>query len=95
MNLEKQEVSLHVFSHASNEAYAAGAYLKAAKYKHGKSSRRFVGTKTKVAPLEATSTLRLELMAALLSLKLAIPVQQVLEVPEKKIFYWIDSMNVL
>ena len=94
MNLEKQEVSLHVFSHASNEAYAAGAYLKA-KYKHGKSSRRFVGTKTKVAPLEATSTLRLELMAALLSVKLAIPMQQVLEVPEKKIFYWIDSMNVL
>ena len=28
MNLEKQEVSLHVFSDVSNEAYAVVAYLK-------------------------------------------------------------------
>ena len=51
--------------------------------------------KTKFAPLEATSTPRLELMAAVLAVKLAIPMKKVLEIPEKKIFHWMDSMNVL
>ena len=65
------------------------------KHKNGESSRRLVTAKTKFAPLEATSTPRLELMAAVLAVKLAIPMKKVLEIPEKKIFHWIDSMNVL
>ena len=93
LNLEKQEVSLHVFSDASNEAYAAVVYLKV-KYKNGESSRRLVAAKTKAVLLEATSTPRLELMAAVLAVELAIPMNKVQEIPEKKIFYWIDSMNV-
>ena len=93
LNLEKQEVSLHVFSNASNEAYAAVVYLKV-KYKNGESSRRLVAAKTKAVLLEATSTPRLELMAAVLAVELAIPMNKVQEIPEKKIFYWIDSMNV-
>ena len=80
MNLEKQEVSLHVFSDVSNEAYAVVAYLKV-KYKIGESSRRSVAAKTKVAPLEATSTP----CATALAVKLAIPMKKVLEIPEKKI----------
>ena len=70
------------------------AYLKV-KYKNGDSSRRLIAAKTKVAPLEATSTPRLELMAAVLAVKLAIPMKKILEVPETQIFYWTDSMNVL
>ena len=93
LNLEKQEVSLHVFSDASNEAYAAVVYLKV-KYKNGESSRRLVAAKTKAVLLEATSTPRLELMAAVLAVELAIPMNKVQEIPEEKIFYWIDSMNV-
>ena len=54
-----------------------------------------LAAKTKVAPLEATSTPRLEFMAAVRAVKLAIPMKKVLEIPETKIFYWIDSMNVL
>ena len=93
LNLEKQELSLHVFSDASNEAYAAVVYLKV-KYKNGESWRRLVAAKTKAVLLEATSTPRLELMAAVLAVELAIPMNKVQEIPEKKIFYWIDSMNV-
>ena len=58
------------------------AYLKV-KYKNGESSRRLVAAKTKVAPLEATNTPRLELMAAVPAVKLAIPMKRVLEIPEK------------
>ena len=65
------------------------------KHKNGESSRRLVTAKTKFAPLEATSTPRLELMAAVLAVKLAIPMKKVLEIPEKEIFHWIDSANVL
>ena len=34
-------------------------------------------------------------MAALLAVKLAVPLNEVLEVSENKIFYWTDSMNAL
>ena len=93
INLEKQEVSQHVFIDASNEAYAAVAYLKV-KYKNGE-SRRLVAAKTKVVSMEATSTSRIELMAAVLTVKPAIPMKKVLAMPEKKIFYGINSVNVL
>ena len=81
MNLGKHEVSLHVFSDASKEAYAAVGYLKI-KYKNVEPSRRLVAAKTKVAPMEATSTPRLELMAVL-AVTLAIPMKKVIEKPEK------------
>ena len=55
VNFEKQEVSPHIFSDGSNEAYAAVVYLKV-KYKNEESSRRLVAAKTKAAPLEVTST---------------------------------------
>ena len=64
-------------------------------YKNVEPSRRLVAAKTEVAPLEAASIPRLELMAAVLAVKLTIPMKKVLEIPEKKIFYWIDTMNVL
>ena len=92
MNLEKQKVLLHVFSNASEEVYAAMAYLNV---KYQDSSRRLVVVKAKVALLEATRTPRLKFIAAVLAVKLAIPMKKVLETPEKKIYYWIDSRNVL
>ena len=74
---------MHVFSDASKEVYAAVAYLKI-KYKNVEPSRRLIAAKTKVAPMEATSTPRLELMAVL-AVTPAIPMKKVLEKPEKKI----------
>ena len=70
------------------------SYLKV-KYKNEDWSRRLIAANTKVAPLEATSTPRLELMAAVLAVKLTIPMKKILEVPETQIGYWTDSMNVL
>ena len=93
INLEKQEVSQHVFIDALNEAYAAVTYLKV-KYKNGE-SRRLAVAKTKVVSMEATSISKIELMAAVLTVKLAIPMKKVLAMPEKKIFYGINSMNIL
>ena len=75
---ELWETISFIASDASNEAYAAVAYLKV-KYKNGESSRRLVAAKTKVAPLEATSTPRLELMAAVLAVKLATPMKKYLK----------------
>ena len=93
INLEKQEVSQHVFIDALNEAYAAVTYLKV-KYKNGE-SRRLAVAKTKVVSMEATSISKIELMAAVLTVKLAIPMKKVLAMPEKKIFYGTNSMNIL
>ena len=77
---------------SSNEAYAAVTYSEI-EYKNVEPSRRLVAAKTEVAPLEAASIPRLELMAAVLAVKLTIPMKKVLEIPEKKIFYWMDSMK--
>ena len=73
INLEKQEVSQHVFIDALNEAYAAVTYLKV-KYKNGE-SRRLAAAKTKVVSMEARSISKIELMAAVLTVKLAIPMK--------------------
>ena len=94
---EKKEVisrSLHFFSDASNEAYGTVAYNRVT-YADGTVTVRMVASKTRVAPLTATSIPRLELLGALLSARMATPVQAALECKTEEIYYWTDSMDVL
>ena len=61
---------LHIFTDASQEAYGAVAYLRH-EYQSGSTKVRFVMSKAKVAPLKSISVPQLELMAALVGLRIA------------------------
>ena len=86
--------TLHTFVDASQDAYGAVVYLKVS-YESGSVSSRLVAAKTRVAPLTATSIPRLELMAAILGLRLTESVSRVYSGGLAQAVFWSDSMNVL
>ena len=96
LQLEKRVVTttIHTFTDASGDAYAAAIYARQ-QYEDGSTSVRLAVSKSRVAPLSATSIPRLELMGAILGLRLAFSVAKVLNVDQKSIIFWTDSMNVL
>ena len=55
----------------------------------------FVAAKSRVAPLAATSIPRMELMAAVLGLRMAGSISRVLNASLDQATFWSDSMNVL
>ena len=91
---EEVEVSLQAFSDASENAYGAVVYLRC-RYKDGYISSSMAASKSKVAPLVATSIPRLELMGAVLALQLANNVAATLKMEKNQISYWTDNLDVL
>lgn len=87
-------VTLHSFSDASEKAYAAVVY---SRYEYeGKSvTTQLIASKTRLSPLKAISIPRLELMGALIGVRLTKQVSAALEIPMKDTKFWVDSMNVL
>ncbi|XP_044182031.1 uncharacterized protein LOC122962848 [Acropora millepora] len=79
---------------ASQDAYGAVVYLRVS-YESGSVSSRLVVAKTRVAPLAATSIPRLELIAAILGLRLTESVSRVYSGGLAQAVFWSDSMNVL
>ena len=77
--------TLHTFVDASQDAYSAVVYLKVS-YESGSVFSRLVAAKTRVAPLAATSIPRLELMAAILGLRLTVSVSRITVVDWTKHF---------
>ena len=96
LQLEKRVIAttIHTFTDASGEAYAAAIYARQ-QYEDGSLSVWLVVSKSRVAPLSAISIPRLELMGAILGLRLAFSVVKVLKVDMKSLMFWTDSMNVL
>lgn len=82
------------FVDASQEAYGAVAYLRHS-YEDGTVTSRMIASKSKVAPLTPTTIRRLELMAAILGLRLTQSIVKVLELPMKEVTFYSDSMDVL
>ncbi|XP_070547932.1 uncharacterized protein [Ptychodera flava] len=87
-------LTLHTFVDASQEAYCAVTYARYA-YDDGSVHSQIVAAKTRVAPLKATSIPRLELMGAILGLRLATASSRALETELKQSTFWSDSMDVL
>ena len=75
-----EQVSLHTFTDASKLAYAAVSYARY-KYVSGKISVALMTAKARVAPIKSVSIPRLELMAAVLGVRLAETVSEKLEIP--------------
>ena len=62
-------VSLHTFTDASEKAYSAAVYSRQ-EYEDGVVTVRLIASKTRLAPVKAISIPRLELMGALIGLRL-------------------------
>jgi len=85
---------LHLFSDASRVGYSAVAYLRLVN-DQGKVHCAMVMAKARVAPIREISIPRLELTAAVISVKLSYVIQQQLEWNIQRVIYWTDSMSVL
>ncbi|XP_055922143.1 uncharacterized protein LOC129953216 [Eupeodes corollae] len=89
----KPNVQLHVFVDASENAFAAVAYLR---FSSGYLIEcALVGAKAKVAPLKDTSIPRLELEAAVLGVRLSKSIREGHSISIDKIIFWSDSKTVL
>ncbi|XP_028410841.1 uncharacterized protein LOC114533508 [Dendronephthya gigantea] len=91
---EIKVVQLHLFSDASRVGYAAVAYLRLEEAS-GNVHIAFVMGKSRLAPLREISIPRLELTAAVLSVRLSTIIREELDMSIQKTYYWTDSMSVL
>ncbi|XP_065642164.1 uncharacterized protein LOC136073844 [Hydra vulgaris] len=87
---------LHVLVEASQTAFGTVCYLLHG-YEFGGTSSSFVSSKTRFAPLNSISIPRLELMSAVLELKLALSVVEALPctIKMENVIFWSDSLNTL
>ncbi|XP_055633285.1 uncharacterized protein LOC129773665 [Toxorhynchites rutilus septentrionalis] len=89
----QNEIQLHVFVDASENGYAAVAYLRFEK--DGEVECALVGAKTRVAPLRFVSIPRLELQAAVIGARLANGIMMSHQLKPTKQFFWTDARDVL
>ena len=89
-----EKVSLHTFTDASKLAYAAVSNARY-KYVSGKISVALVTAKARVAPIKSVGIPRLELMGAVLGVRLAETVSEKLKKTLSEHTLWMDSMGVI
>jgi hypothetical protein len=89
-----KQSSIHIFTDASKEAYAAVAYIRFV-YIDNSIEIAFVAAKARVTPLRAVSIPRLELMGAILGVRLARVIAKNLQEPIGEHFFWSDSTDVI
>ena len=86
--------SLHCFPDASNEGYGVGSYLRFVN-EEGSIATSLVMGKSRVAPIKQISVPRMELTAAVVSVRVSRLLQKELTYPDLRIFFWTDSQAVL
>ena len=91
---KEKEIELHHFSDASMKAYGQCSYLRIVD-ENGKVSTSLVMAKSRVAPSKTITVPRLELMAAVLSVKIAEFLNDELDYDNIRHFFWTDSQVVL
>ena len=89
-----KSVELHVFCDASDNAYAAVAYIRVMK-SDGSVHCAFVFGKSRLAPLKTRSIPRLELMAAVLAVEIYLMLNVEMRISVGRVVFWSDSKVVL
>ena len=84
----------YLFSDASRQGYAAVAYLRL-KDVFNRIHCAFVMGKARLAPVREISIPRLELTAAVISVKLSKIIREELDMTIDQVHYWTDSISVL
>lgn len=84
----------HIFCDASEAAYGAAVYLRT-QNSNNEITSRLLTSKSKVAPIQKSTTPRLELMAAHLGTKLAAHVISACKLVNVPVFFWSDSTIVV
>ena len=84
---------LHVFVDASQSAICAVAYLRSVQCENVIVS--FLVAKCRVAPIRASTIPKLELQAAVIGLRLSMPIQSFLPFSVQNSFFWSDSSTAL
>ena len=92
--MNADSMSLHTFVDASESAYGAVVYARCT-YEDSTVSTNIVAAKTRVSPNIATSIPRLELMGAIVGVRLASRIAEVLGIKLTETTFWCDSVNVL
>ena len=87
-------VTLHTFVDASENAYGAVTYARYS-YQDGSISTNIVAAKTRVAPIKALSIPRLELMGAVIGVRLSKRISSVMDLKMNQLVFWSNSLNVL
>ena len=91
---EDLTVELHTFCDASSKAYATVSYLKFFDIT-GQIHCSFVMGKSRLAPIKMVSIPRLELMGAVLAVKMARLIKHELDGKNWRTYFWTDSTSVL
>lgn len=89
-----ESLTLHTCVDASTLAYGAVTYVRCT-YETGDTTVRIVAAKVKIAPMESTSIPRLELIGAMVGLKLTLAICRALEIDIELATFWCDNLNVL
>ena len=89
-----KETQLHLFSDASRKGYASVAYLRF-RDTSNQVHYAFVMGKARLAPLREISIPRLELTAAVISVRLSKIIREELDIVIQRVCCWTDSMSVL
>ena len=82
------------FVDASQQAYGAAVYVRCV-YRNAAITSRLIAAKSKVAPFTPMTVPRLELMGAILDLRLTQSLLTVLEAPMQSVTFYSDSTDVL
>ena len=87
-------LSLHTFVDASEDAFGAVAYVRYS-YQDGTISTNIIAAKTRAAPTIATSIPRLELIGAVIGVRLSTRIVRILDIHMSRAAFCSDSQNVL
>ena len=85
----RDSIAVHVFADASMKAYGAVAFLVS------DSNVTLVMAKNRVAPLKSLTLPKLELMAAVIALRVATFIRDALQLQDAPTYFWGDSQIVL
>lgn len=92
MSLGKENLTLHTFSDASGSAYATAVFART-EYEN-EINVRLLSARSRIAPERATIP-RLELMAAMIAVRLTLETAKSLTRKISRVTYWSDSTTVL